>query len=175
MTQHPYERQSKINEAQLVALKKAAVAATGGGKEPGDWHTVESPWLLGGAETYIVAGSPDPHVGVYVCDFADTAQAGVEDNYTDDEWHSRNWALAEFIAQADPDTVLALIDEIERLRANQRTPGLLEVCPRYVFHDCVNNSGHLKWKYGRDACTYGTCPSKLGTAEPWMLEARRGK
>lgn len=47
---------------------------------------------------------------------------------------------------------------IAQLTATQRTPGTVEVCQRYVFHDCVNHHGHLQWKYGAKACTYGTCP-----------------
>ncbi len=39
-------------------------------------------------------------------------------------------ANAAFIAAANPSTILALLDEIERLRAGQRTPGTEERCAR---------------------------------------------
>lgn len=36
---------------------------------PGPWFTLDAPWLPGGSETSILAGSPDPHVATFICDF----------------------------------------------------------------------------------------------------------
>lgn len=52
----------------------------------------------------------------------------------------------------------ALKARIAALEKSQRTEGTVEVCERYVFHDCINNHGHLQWKYGAKACTFGSCP-----------------
>lgn len=84
--------------------------------EERDWYTLDQPWLGRDMETMILSGNPDPHVGVMVCDFQDAGLAGVEDRYEDEDWTARNWAMAEYIAAADPNTVLALIKEISELR-----------------------------------------------------------
>jgi len=101
-----------IDAAKLERLRALAVKATGDGKQSGDWYVVEQPWLPPGAEPYIIAGSPDPHAGLYVCDFVENFTAGTEDTWTEDEWSSRNWAIAEFVAEADPATIIALIDAV---------------------------------------------------------------
>ena len=36
---------------------------------PGPWYTLDAPWLPAGAETSILAESPDPHVARFICDF----------------------------------------------------------------------------------------------------------
>jgi hypothetical protein len=89
-----------------------------------DWYAVTSPWLGKDEETWIISGSPDPHKGLAVCDFQDVSFAGVEDQFTDEEWTGHNWAMAEFIETADPNAVLKLIvaigaknKEITALRA----------------------------------------------------------
>jgi hypothetical protein len=42
--------------------------------------------------------------------------AGVEDQFTDEEWTGHNWAMAEFIETADPNAILSLLKEIAELR-----------------------------------------------------------
>ena len=42
----------------------------------------------------------------------------------------------------------------------KRTAGTVEVCERYVFHDCVNYRGHIQWTHGASKCTYGSCPRR---------------
>jgi hypothetical protein len=106
-----------LSATERAELKKIALAATGDGKQAGDWYTVGSPWLPHGAETYIVAGNPDPHAGLYVCDFVSVDIAGMEDRWTEDEWTSRNWALAEHIAAADPNTILRYEATLEAAEA----------------------------------------------------------
>lgn len=36
---------------------------------PGPWYTLDPPWLPSGTETSILAGTPDPHVATFICDF----------------------------------------------------------------------------------------------------------
>jgi hypothetical protein len=81
-----------------------------------DWYAVTSPWLGKDQETWIISGSPDPHKGLAVCDFQDVSFAGVEDQFTDEEWTGHNWAMAEFIETADPNAILSLLKEIAELR-----------------------------------------------------------
>ena len=81
-----------------------------------DWYAVTSPWLGKNEETWIISGSPDPHKGLAVCDFQDVSFAGVEDQFTDEEWTGHNWAMAEFIETADPNAILSLLKEIAELR-----------------------------------------------------------
>lgn len=95
--------------------------------EERDWYTLDQPWLGRDMETMIMSGSPDPHVGVMVCDFSDAALAGVEDRYEDGDWSARNWAMAEYIAAADPNTVLSLIKEISELREALKPFGLRDI------------------------------------------------
>lgn len=35
----------------------------------GPWYRLDPPWLASGSETSILAGSPDPHVATFICDF----------------------------------------------------------------------------------------------------------
>src|SRR5690242_11241872 len=80
-------------------LRELALAAT-----PGDWFTVDAPWLPRDTETYIISGHPDPHCGKFVCDF--------EDCDTLDEDERNHWNNAAFIAAANPQTILALLDAL---------------------------------------------------------------
>jgi hypothetical protein len=86
-----------------------------------DWYAVTSPWLGKDEETWIISGSPDPHKGLAVCDFQDVSFAGVEDQFTDEEWTGHNWAMAEFIETADPNAILSLLKEIAELREALKT------------------------------------------------------
>lgn len=47
--------------AQLRLLDQRATAAP--------FYRLDPPWLAGGSETSILAGSPDPHVATFICDF----------------------------------------------------------------------------------------------------------
>lgn len=60
----------------------------------GDWYTVEQPWLPKDCPTYIIAGSPDPHVGDRVCYMQDFDANDYEDER---EGEAQGWADAEFI------------------------------------------------------------------------------
>lgn len=53
-----------MNPDLEAALRAALERATAG-----DWYTLDPPWLQGGAETSILAESPDPHVARFICDF----------------------------------------------------------------------------------------------------------
>ena len=46
---------------QLEAAMKAGTQ--------GEWYTLDPPWLPHGCETSILAGSNDPHVARFICDF----------------------------------------------------------------------------------------------------------
>jgi len=111
----------------LAELERLARAATPG-TVMGDWYVVEPAYLPRDTETYVIAGSPDPHVGEMVCDFPDASMAGVEDKYDDDEWTARNWALAEYIAAFCPTTAVALIERIKTLEASQIPDGCVAMC-----------------------------------------------
>ena len=54
---HDYEKLAET-------LEELAAKAT-----PGPWYTLDPPWLPGGAETSLLAGSPDPHVATHIADF----------------------------------------------------------------------------------------------------------
>lgn len=92
----------------LARIKEAAEKATKGG-----WFVLDDPWLGGGVETMVLAGSPDPHLGRAVCDFIDAATSGYEDEFTDEQWTARNWANAAHISASDPETVLTLVAVVE--------------------------------------------------------------
>lgn len=98
-------------DPEVERLMKLAREATPKG-EPRDWYVVEPPWLPRDCEPYIIAGSPDPHAGRYVCDFVDSMTAGVEDAWTEEEWSSRNWALAAFIAACSPEVIIGLCTKL---------------------------------------------------------------
>ena len=57
----------------------------------GPWYLLEAPWLHSDCETTILAGSPDPHAGKFVCDFE---QFGADD---EEEETKNTWNDAEFI------------------------------------------------------------------------------
>ena len=42
----------------------------------GPWYLLEAPWLPRDCETTILAGSPDPHAGLFVCDFENFGEDG---------------------------------------------------------------------------------------------------
>lgn len=50
----------------------------------GPWYTVELPWLQRGAPTWVIAGSPDPHVATPICDAMEIMEweEGEEPTYT---------------------------------------------------------------------------------------------
>jgi len=87
------------------ALRRVAEAAT-----PGPWFQSGSPWFSTGS--VVLAGSPDPHVGLVVTDTEpwEGARAEAQED-------NPGIALADpdddaaFIATFDPPTVLALLDE----------------------------------------------------------------
>lgn len=99
---------TKLSAEQLERLKALAEQADPK-RDMGKWYVVEQPWLPPGAEPYVVSGNPDPHVAKYVCDFVDVSIAGHEDEFSDDEWSARNWALAEYVASVSPEVILELI------------------------------------------------------------------
>jgi hypothetical protein len=103
-----------MEQSELDKLKARAEAADK--VAPGGWYLLASPWLAPDAETCVLAGNPDPHVAVPVCDMLDLGLAGQEDSFDEDEWAARNDEIAAHIVIAQPKTILALIAEIERLR-----------------------------------------------------------
>lgn len=73
---------------------------------PGPWFVVGQPWNP--KADFIVAGSPDPHMGRYVADTEDFDGEGqnVQEN-------------AAWIAAANPATISALLDELQSLRSER--------------------------------------------------------
>lgn len=89
----------------LEKLAKATAAAT-----HADWYVAGDPWLPSDTETYILAGSPDPHAGVMVCDMPTTDMAGVDAEIDDADWRIHNDGVAEYIAKFCPSMILRLIE-----------------------------------------------------------------
>lgn len=93
---------------ELARLRELATKAT-----PGPWFCVGSPWLPNDCETYIIAGSNDPHGGEMIADMPDEFMAGVDGKYPDGEWTARNNVNADFIAACSPDVILKMLDMAE--------------------------------------------------------------
>lgn len=75
---------------------------------PGRWYTLGAPWLPPGCETSILAGSDDPHVAKFVCDFENF---GVDEG--DEEGPKNGWndaALIVALKNALPKILEALRD-----------------------------------------------------------------
>lgn len=116
-----------------MSLSLSKLMAVADKATDGDWFVVEPPYLPRDTETYVIAESPDPHVGVPVCDFMDASTAGAEDIYEDTEWSSRNYANAAHIATFDPPTV-------KRLLAHSAL--LIEVLP--IIEDGIETEAELE-------------------------------
>ena len=99
----------------LDKLRELALAAT-----PGPWVRVDPPW--GQSDWVVATSSPsgDPHGGTSVCD----CDMLIDRADTDDRSHEN----AAFIAAANPATVIAMIDEIRRLKRTIAALGLREMC-----------------------------------------------
>ena len=93
---------------QLAEIKACAAAAT-----PGPWFTVDTPWRASEGGTYVVAGSPDPHLGTPVLDSVEIMEWPAEDEGPD---YSQSDADLTFAARARS-WVPTLVAEIERLQA----------------------------------------------------------
>lgn len=120
-----------LTDDELARLRKCADTIP----TDDEWFTLGDPWLGGGMETQVIARSPDPHVAVVVCDMLDLASAGHEDEFSDDEWHARNWANAEFIATFDPPTVKLMLATIRRAEQdNKRLREALGKCTGYLLN-----------------------------------------
>jgi hypothetical protein len=68
---------------QLEALLREAT--------PGPWYLLETPWLPSDCDTTMLAGSPDPHAGTFICDFDNFAAT------EDDDKNNRAWEDAELL------------------------------------------------------------------------------
>lgn len=105
---------------------------------PGEWYLLESPWLPRNCDTSILAGSPDPHIAKFVCDFE---SFGAED----EDKNPRAWADAELL--------VTLKNFWPQLRAELEQAGRM----REALEDCVGALG--------DAChataIYGDQPPQL--------------
>lgn len=103
-----------MTNKDLKHLRALCDAAT-----QGEWHVVGLPWNNG--LPYIVAGHPDPHVGKAIIDLLDQDEFSGEDDEDIErqmaQFQAEQYANARFIAATDPQTVRALIDEVEELRA----------------------------------------------------------
>lgn len=87
----------------LMKLRELALAATSG-----PWHRVDPPW---GESDWVVATSTpigDPHGGTPVCDCDMMTDRGEEVD--------RSHENAAFIAAANPAAIVAMIDDIVRLK-----------------------------------------------------------
>ena len=86
-----------MNIEQRAALRKLAEEAT-----PGPWYQVGLPWNQNG--DFVCAGSEDPHIGKYVADTEDF-DGEVENSFEN----------AGYIAAANPQAIISLLDYIETL------------------------------------------------------------
>ena len=90
----------------IERLRALDTAAT-----PAPWYRLDPPWLPSGCETSILAGSPDPHVATFICDF-DFFAFDEEDEKTS-ECPDADADLIVFLRN----NVTGLADEITALRA----------------------------------------------------------
>lgn len=79
---------------------------------PGAWYRLEPPWLSDQMPTSVLAGSPDPHAGLYVCHMA-----GDDDDPDAPEWDSYATALAiasavNFIRSAELAGLIAIAEAL---------------------------------------------------------------
>lgn len=90
----------------IERLRALDTAAT-----PAPWYRLDPPWLPSGSETSILAGSPDPHVATFICDF-DFFAFDEEDEKTS-ECPDADADLIVFLRN----NITELADEITALRA----------------------------------------------------------
>ena len=90
----------------LEATLRAALARA----TPLPWYTLDPPWLPGGAETSILAESPDPHVARFICDFDLWA-------LDDDDRKSENPDADAALIVAAVNALPTLLDTLSALRA----------------------------------------------------------
>ena len=96
-----------LDDATIDMMLEAARAAKAAGA--GDWHVVGDPW---GDGSWVISGHSDPHRGRFVAD----CQPLDEDIDGDQGVLVR----AEHIAAASPDRIIALVEEVRRLRAERQ-------------------------------------------------------
>ncbi len=110
-----------ISEERLQEIRERCQSAT-----QGPWYTVESPWrasyynketgLNEPIGTYVVAGSPDPHVGTPILDSIEIDEWEVpEDGSYCGPDYSQSDADLNFAAHARTD-IPDLLAEVERLK-----------------------------------------------------------
>lgn len=58
-----------MTQDEAVALLATELTRLDRAATPAPFYTLDPPWLPGGSETSILAGSPDPHVARFICDF----------------------------------------------------------------------------------------------------------
>jgi hypothetical protein len=108
-------------------LRRLAEQAT-----DGPWFTVGPPWLPRDVETYVIAGSEDPHAGEIVCDFPCPGDVQDESGDMPEEFvTARNWANAVFIAAANPAVVLSLLDALSAA-TQERDEARVEAAKRFA-------------------------------------------
>lgn len=147
--------------ADLEALKRAAEAAT-----PGPWFQSGPPWFSTGS--VVLAGSPDPHVGLAIAD-AETWEGEREEAQENNPGLQLSDADADaaFIALANPATILDLISRLEEAEMALEAVAKLDV-PRpvgtYWRADCKptknDKCAHGVWMY--EEC--GECISDFAHA-----------
>ena len=99
--------------AVLDTIRERAEAAT-----PGPWFTIGLPWTNSDdADTWVKAGSPDPHISTFVCDCQGLITEPDDEPRPDDYRPREN---ANFIAHARTDipALLAYIDALHTLLGN---------------------------------------------------------
>lgn len=144
-----------ISPTRIAEITALAEAAT-----PGPWYTLDPPWLPSGANTSILAESPDPHVARFICDF---------DLWTLDEESDkvseRPDADAAFIAAART-AVPELLAEREAMVARMaELEGVAERKQKDDFtHGYLIAVSHIMHQHGEDVIAED-CLAELGVTE----------
>ena len=97
-----------INPTRLAEIEARAEKAT-----PGPWYTVAKPWLPSNMDTWVIAGSYDPHLGVCVAQPPEIMEDDLED--LAEKVHSQSDVNMDFIAASRTD-IPELCAEVRRLQ-----------------------------------------------------------
>jgi hypothetical protein len=122
----------------------------------GPWYTVGSPWLPSDTETYVIAGSPDPHAAKMVC------EPIMPDSFTGEDDADLEAQEAAALSQCDAD-----MDFIAHARTD--IPFLLSEIDR--LNAVSARVKELEAALAKDAKTFDNLANIL---DGWALDSRKG-